>query len=133
MKPCIHINDEQFNAYDEDDYIDGARVFLDLEGEKVRGILRKMKIVGAGSHGIGEYAFGYYTQSGTGELFKTYIELDCDDEPAFEDQDKKEWWSHGKLHREEGPAVEWADDVFEWWTNGELQKTEEYHTDEVAA
>lgn len=32
----------------------------------------------------------------------------------------KEWWLHGKRHREDGPAVERADGTKEWWFNGEL-------------
>ena len=30
----------------------------------------------------------------------------------------KQWWLNGKLHREDGPAVEWADGHKEWWLNG---------------
>jgi len=31
----------------------------------------------------------------------------------------KEWYYNGKLHRENGPAVEYADGDKEWWLNGE--------------
>ena len=30
----------------------------------------------------------------------------------------KWWFLHGKLHREDGPAVEWADGDKEWYLNG---------------
>jgi len=32
------------------------------------------------------------------------------------------WYLNGKLHREDGPAVEWADGHREWWLNGELHR-----------
>jgi hypothetical protein len=34
----------------------------------------------------------------------------------------KEWWLDGKLHREDGPAVEFADGGKSWWLNGELHR-----------
>jgi NADPH-dependent ferric siderophore reductase len=33
--------------------------------------------------------------------------------------DRTEWFLNGKLHREDGPAVEWADGSRSWWLNGE--------------
>ena len=33
---------------------------------------------------------------------------------------------NGKLHREDGPAIEWANGDKEWWLNGE-EVTEEEH------
>ena len=30
----------------------------------------------------------------------------------------KQWWLHGKLHREDGPAIIYADGDKEWWLNG---------------
>ncbi len=30
----------------------------------------------------------------------------------------KEWWANGELHREGGPAVEYADGYKEWYSNG---------------
>jgi len=39
-----------------------------------------------------------------------------EDGPALEWADgDKEWWLHGKPHREDGPAVEWPDGTKEWW------------------
>ena len=34
----------------------------------------------------------------------------------------KEWFLNGKLHREDGPAVEWADGTKAWWLNGKLHR-----------
>ena len=34
----------------------------------------------------------------------------------------KAWWLNGKLHREDGPAVEMADGYKEWWLNGERHR-----------
>ena len=33
----------------------------------------------------------------------------------------KEWRLKGRLHREDGPAIERANGQNEWWVNGELQ------------
>ena len=34
----------------------------------------------------------------------------------------EKWYKNGKYHREDGPAIEWADGSKEWWVNGELKK-----------
>jgi hypothetical protein len=36
--------------------------------------------------------------------------------------DKTEWKFDGKLHREDGPAVEWVDGYKEWYINGEYHR-----------
>ena len=32
---------------------------------------------------------------------------------------RKAWFLNGKLHREDGPAIEWADGTKVWYLNGE--------------
>ena len=45
--------------------------------------------------------------------------LHREDGPAIEELDgHKEWWISGKLHREDGPAIERPDGSEEWWKNG---------------
>ena len=34
----------------------------------------------------------------------------------------KIWWLNGKLHREDGPAMEWASGGKSWWLNGERHR-----------
>ena len=34
----------------------------------------------------------------------------------------KQWWVEGKLHRLDGPAGEWADGTKEWYQNGKLHR-----------
>ena len=34
----------------------------------------------------------------------------------------KYWYLNDKLHREDGPAVEWADGSMSWWLNGKLHR-----------
>ena len=34
------------------------------------------------------------------------------------------WYLNGNLHREDGPAVEWADGGYEWWLNGEPHRVD---------
>ena len=48
------------------------------------------------------------------------------EEPTMEvsDSGTKSWWLNGELHREDGPAMEWADGDKYWWLNG-LPVTEE--------
>jgi hypothetical protein len=36
------------------------------------------------------------------------------------------WWLNGKLHREDGPAVEWADGSREWWLSGQYLSEEKH-------
>ena len=38
--------------------------------------------------------------------------------PAFTNYNCRRWYKHGKLHREDGPAMEYADGNKEWWENG---------------
>jgi hypothetical protein len=34
----------------------------------------------------------------------------------------KEWYLNGKFHREDGPAIEEADETKEWYLNGQLHR-----------
>jgi len=42
------------------------------------------------------------------------------DGPAFIATDGvyKEWWLNDKIHRTDGPAIEWANGAKEWFVNG---------------
>ena len=54
------------------------------------------------------------------------------DGPAVEYADGgKEWFLHGELHRSDGPAVEHGDGHKEWWLDGE-QLTEAEHAQRTA-
>jgi hypothetical protein len=46
--------------------------------------------------------------------------LHREDGPAIEDASgNKFWWLNGERHREDGPAIEWADGDKEWYLNDE--------------
>jgi hypothetical protein len=46
--------------------------------------------------------------------------LHREDGPALEFQDGiRKWYLNGKKHRKDGPAVEYADGTCEWWINGQ--------------
>ena len=50
-------------------------------------------------------------------------ELHREDGPAFEWADgTTQWYLNGNLHREDGPAYEGADGTKEWYLNGELHR-----------
>ena len=52
-----------------------------------------------------------------------------EDGPAVEYADgDKEWWLNGELHREDGPAVEWTSGYKEWWLNDELLSEDEFNS-----
>ena len=54
--------------------------------------------------------------------------LHRDDGPAIEYADgSREWFLNGKLHREDGHAVEYADNSKEWYLNGEELTEEEFN------
>ena len=36
----------------------------------------------------------------------------------------KEWYLNGKLHRTDGPAIEWADGSKAWYLNDKLHRTD---------
>jgi hypothetical protein len=38
------------------------------------------------------------------------------------DDGTKEWWLHGKRHREDGPAIEGGSGYKQWWLNGVLHR-----------
>ena len=38
------------------------------------------------------------------------------------DDGTKFWYLNDKLHREDGPAVEWADGYKSWWLNGKRHR-----------
>ena len=47
-----------------------------------------------------------------------------EDGPAIEYANgTKRWYQNGKLHRDDGPAAEYADGTKHWYQNGELQVT----------
>jgi hypothetical protein len=33
----------------------------------------------------------------------------------------KQWWVNNQLHREDGPAIEYANGDVEWWIRGKRQ------------
>jgi len=37
------------------------------------------------------------------------------------------WWLNGKRHREDGPAIEWSDGSKEWWLNGKELTEKEFN------
>ena len=51
--------------------------------------------------------------------------LHREDGPAVEwDHGTKEWWFNGKCHREDGPAMEYSDGDKHWYLNGEFTDPE---------
>jgi hypothetical protein len=45
------------------------------------------------------------------------------DGPAVEwSNGDKEWWVNDKLHRLDGPAIEWANGDKSWWVNGDIHR-----------
>jgi len=51
--------------------------------------------------------------------------LHREDGPAIEYADgSRQWWINGKLHREDGPAVIYPTGIREWWFNGKLASNE---------
>ena len=41
---------------------------------------------------------------------------------TVDDNGYKSWYSKGKRHREDGPAIEWADGDKRWYINGKLHR-----------
>jgi|TARA_R110000851_G_scaffold324557_1_gene491931 hypothetical protein len=45
-------------------------------------------------------------------------------QPSIDYSGNKRWFMNGKLHREDGPAIEWANGNKSWWVNGILHRTD---------
>ena len=53
--------------------------------------------------------------------------LHCEDGPAIQWSDGcKEWWINGKRHREDGPALIYCFDCMEWWLFGKKITKKEF-------
>jgi hypothetical protein len=39
------------------------------------------------------------------------------DNPRIDLTGNKRWWSNGKVHRTDGPAIEWPDGHVQWFLN----------------
>jgi hypothetical protein len=66
-----------------------------------------------------------YTVKVYGNRTEWYLngELHREDGPAIEwASGTKNWFINGKFHREDGPAREWADGTKFWYLNGELHR-----------
>ena len=49
--------------------------------------------------------------------------LHREDGPAVENANgDKEWWVNDELHREDGPAIEYANGTISWYVNGKLHR-----------
>ena len=56
---------------------------------------------------------------GTRRYYNSAGQMHRDDGPAVEYADgTKGWYQNGLLHRTDGPAIEWAHGINEWWLNG---------------
>jgi len=54
--------------------------------------------------------------------------LHREDGPAVEWADGgNSWFINGKYHREDGPAVEWANGYKSWWVNGKSLTEEQFN------
>jgi hypothetical protein len=53
--------------------------------------------------------------------------LHREDGPAIEwSHGTKEWYLHGKCHREDGPAIEWTNGDKYWYLQGKQYSEQEY-------
>ena len=58
-------------------------------------------------------------EQGTTRYYNEQGQRHRDDGPAVEWADGDKFWLiNGKRHREDGPAIEYADGSKEWWLNG---------------
>ena len=61
--------------------------------------------------------------NGTTRWYNENGQLHREDGPAIEWADgDKEWCINGQYHREDGPAREWADGDKSWWIQGQLHR-----------
>ena len=64
---------------------------------------------------------------GTRKYYNSAGKLHCEEGPAVEYAGgSKEWWQNGLRHCDTGPAVEWANTT-EWWLNGTSYTEQDYY------
>jgi hypothetical protein len=68
---------------------------------------------------------GIHTSSAGNKVWWLNDRLHRTDGPAIEyaNGDKK-WWLNGKCHREDGPAIEYANGDKMWYLNGKVHRTD---------
>jgi hypothetical protein len=52
------------------------------------------------------------------------MDKDMQPEMTTDDEGNKFWWLNNRIHREDGPAIEFADGSKEWYLNGEHHRTD---------
>lgn len=66
---------------------------------------------------------GLFIQEGVKKEWLVNGKLHKEDGPAVEyESGQKEWWTDGLLHREDGPAIEYADGRKEWYWHGWIRQ-----------
>jgi hypothetical protein len=72
-------------------------------------------------------------KSDAAKIYELYAENAAKQEPTMTltPEGNKEWRLHGKLHREDGPAVEWEDGDKEWHLHGALHREDGPAIDKV--
>ena len=66
-----------------------------------------------------EYTLRIY-DNGAREYFNKAGQYHREDGPAIEwANGTKEWWVNGEPHRTDGPAIELTNGTKEWWVNGQ--------------
>jgi hypothetical protein len=70
----------------------------------------------------------WWHSDGTHSDYRDYSkELHREDGPAIEwANGDKYWYTYGKLHRLDGPAIEYANGCKEWWINDEQINEKEF-------
>jgi hypothetical protein len=63
-------------------------------------------------------------KSDAAKIYELYVENAAKQEPTMTltPEGDKEWRLHGKLHREDGPAVEYANGSKKWYLHGKLHR-----------
>ena len=70
-----------------------------------------------------KYHFIEVDGNGTRRYYDSTGQLHRDDGPAVEYADGvTAWYQNNLLHRTDGPAVEWKNGGEEWWQNGQLHR-----------
>lgn len=77
-----------------------------------------------------EYSFSdieeyiWFLQTHRSEVWVVETKAEAQPEMKEYPDGTRQWWLNGKLHRTDGPAIEWADGTRQWWLNGELHRTD---------
>ena len=111
----IHLINDTYQVVSEDE----SSVHFQGSKEDCMRYLLKQELIKNGFDDEDEMNEDYNTK------WKKFLNEEEKPQVKVEDDGTKKWYLNGKLHRLDGPAVEWADGTKVWYLNGKLHRKDD--------